>query len=115
MTRDAIERLRGFRDVSKRLLGSPHIPRLLADGPPLRTSPPPAVGVVTLDYPAPSEEAFLAAGEEVVRRSDTLCAIWNRKPAGGVGGTADVVHYVRKKGITVVHVNPIVATVRTLV
>lgn len=73
-----------------------------------------AAAVVTLDHSAPSEEAFLAAGEEVVRRSDALFAIWNGKPAGGVGGTADVVHYARKRGIPVVHVNPTAATVQTL-
>jgi hypothetical protein len=73
-----------------------------------------AAEVVTLDHPAPSEEAFLAAGEEVVRRSDMLFAIWNGKPAAGLGGTADVVNYARKKGIPVVHVDLTESTVRIL-
>lgn len=49
----------------------------------------------TLSYPEPSEEAFLAAGHRVVDNSDVLIAVWDGRPAGGKGGTADIVDYAR--------------------
>jgi hypothetical protein len=70
--------------------------RLLAD----------ATDVVELDYPRPSEKAFFAAGRRVVDMSDELLAIWDGKPARGLGGTADVVAYAREQGKPVVIVWP---------
>lgn len=52
------------------------------------------------------EEAYLAAGRLVVDRSDLIIAVWNGRPAAGLGGTADVVRYARKHGKDVVHLNP---------
>jgi hypothetical protein len=52
------------------------------------------------------EESYMAAGERVVQLSDLLVAVWNGLPAAGLGGTADVVAYARKRGTPVVHVNP---------
>jgi len=57
-----------------------------------------AVRVVTLPYPEPSEQAFLAAGQALVDRCDHLFAVWDGRPARGVGGTADVVAYARSRG-----------------
>lgn len=57
--------------------------------------------VETLDYARPSEEAFLNAGRAVVDNSDLLIAVWDGEPAKGKGGTADVVHYARSRGIEV--------------
>jgi hypothetical protein len=54
--------------------------------------------VTTLDYPEPSEEAFMAAGKNIVDRSEMLLAIWDGRPARGLGGTADVVRYARSTG-----------------
>jgi hypothetical protein len=54
-----------------------------------------------LPFERPSEQAYWAAGREVVRRSDRLLAIWDGQPAGGLGGTADVVGYARQLGRTV--------------
>jgi hypothetical protein len=54
--------------------------------------------VITLPYPRPSEEAYLAAGQAVVDRCDHLFAIWDGRPARGPGGTADVVGYARSRG-----------------
>jgi hypothetical protein len=54
--------------------------------------------VITLPYPAPSEEAYLAAGQTVVDRSDHLFAVWDGRPARGRGGTADIVGYARSQG-----------------
>jgi hypothetical protein len=57
-----------------------------------------AHAVTRLDYAEPSEEAFLAAGKSVVDNCDVLIAVWDGKPARGLGGTADVVRYARDTG-----------------
>lgn len=51
--------------------------------------------VETLEYPEPSEDAFLAAGKRVVDLCDLLVAVWDGQAAQGRGGTADVVEYAR--------------------
>jgi hypothetical protein len=60
-----------------------------------------AAGVETLDFPQPSEDAFLEAGRRVVDHSDLLIAIWDGKPAQGRGGTADIVRYARRRGVQI--------------
>jgi len=55
-----------------------------------------AADVETLDYPAPSEEAYLAAGKRVVDLSDRLIAVWDGQAARGLGGTADIVTYAHQ-------------------
>ncbi|HEV7886091.1 MAG TPA: hypothetical protein VGO92_00920 [Acidimicrobiales bacterium] len=57
-----------------------------------------AATVVQMPYDEPNEEAFWAAGQEVVRRCDHLIAIWDGEAAAGLGGTADVVQYARQLG-----------------
>jgi hypothetical protein len=54
--------------------------------------------VTRLAYAEPSEEAFLAAGQSVVDNCDVLIAVWDGKPARGLGGTADIVRYARDTG-----------------
>jgi hypothetical protein len=54
--------------------------------------------VITLPYPKPCEQAFLAAGVVLVERCDHLFAIWDGRPARGLGGTADIVAYARARG-----------------
>lgn len=54
-----------------------------------------------LAFSAPGEEAYMAAGQEVVDKSDILLAVWDGKPAGGKGGTADVVAYAQRRGMDV--------------
>jgi hypothetical protein len=54
--------------------------------------------VTTLPYPEPSEQAFLAAGHAVVERCDHLFAIWDGRPARGLGGTAEIVSYAQARG-----------------
>ncbi|MGH9896195.1 MAG: hypothetical protein ACREA0_30225 [bacterium] len=60
-----------------------------------------------LEYPEPSEEAFLAAGRRVVDTCDVLVAVWDGQPAKGLGGTADIVQYARRQGISVEVVWPV--------
>ena len=59
---------------------------------------------VTLDFAEPTEEAFMAAGEEVIRHSEVVIAVWDGQPAKGLGGTADAVAYARdlEKDVVVV-------------
>jgi hypothetical protein len=55
----------------------------------------------TLDFDAPSDAAYLAAGKHVVELSDELVAVWDRKPARGVGGTGDIVAYARARNVPI--------------
>ena len=50
------------------------------------------------------EAAYLRAGRDVVDRSDLLIALWDGRPAHGVGGTADIVAYARDTGVAVLTV-----------
>jgi hypothetical protein len=56
---------------------------------------------INLDYIEPSEQAFWAAGKRIVEEAGLLLAVWDGKPAGGLGGTADVVRFAREQGVTV--------------
>lgn len=58
------------------------------------------------------EEAFFAAGKRIVDSCEKLFAVWNGEPAGGLGGTADVVEYARAKQVPIVHINPIIRAVK---
>lgn len=66
--------------------------------------------IVKLDYVAPTEEAFWAAGQRVVLESERVVAVWDGKPAGGLGGTADVVEFARERGVHVDVVWPLGAS-----
>jgi hypothetical protein len=57
--------------------------------------------VERLPFVESTEQAHLAAGQAVVDRSERLVAVWDGKPARGIGGTADVVSYARQKGVPV--------------
>ncbi|MFC6082736.1 hypothetical protein [Sphaerisporangium aureirubrum] len=46
-------------------------------------------------------ESFMAASEFMLRGADELFAVWDGRPALGLGGTGDVVTYARRKGIKV--------------
>jgi hypothetical protein len=52
------------------------------------------------------EEAYLGAGRRVVDLCELLVAVWDGKPAAGLGGTGDVVEYAHKIQRNVVHLNP---------
>ena len=65
-----------------------------------------AVDTAQLSYPEPSEEAYWAAGKRIVDMAEILIAVWDGRPAGGLGGTADVVEYAQKQGTKVLRVWP---------
>ena len=55
----------------------------------------------TLPFATPSEDAYLAAGEQVVQQCDLLFAVWDGAQAAGKGGTGDVVAYARSRDVKV--------------
>jgi hypothetical protein len=61
-----------------------------------------------------NREAYFKAGKQVVNRSEMLLAVWDGKPAAGLGGTADAVSYARHCGKLIVHLNPINQTVNKI-
>lgn len=65
-----------------------------------------ATNVIVLDFPGPSQEAFLAAGIHVVKHSGLLVTLWNGKAAIGKGGTGDIVAYAREQRLPVIHIHP---------
>lgn len=50
--------------------------------------------------------AYAAAGRWVVDHCDVLLALWDGRPEEGPGGTAEIVRYAKKKGRTVVWIDP---------
>jgi len=54
-----------------------------------------------MPFDEPSEKAYYAAGQRIVDMCDLLLAVWDGRPAGGLGGTADVVAAARTKGKTI--------------
>jgi hypothetical protein len=75
-----------------------------------------AANVTVLPRTGDDEECFFEAGKAVVRRSDLLVAIWDGKPARGLGGTADIVRFAREeKRVEIKWINPEAkASVRTI-
>jgi hypothetical protein len=59
-----------------------------------------------LPYPQPSEQAFYAAGRYVAENCDVLFAIWDGKPAKGLGGTGDIVEYAMSLDKHIICLNP---------
>ncbi len=53
------------------------------------------------------EAGYFAAGKKVVWFSEVLIAVWDDKPAAGLGGTADVVTFAQQNLKKVLHINPI--------
>jgi hypothetical protein len=69
-----------------------------------------SIDTVRLPFQEPSEEAYWAAGKRVVDVADTLIAVWDGQPAGGLGGTADVVEYAQTQNKKVLRVWPLGAS-----
>lgn len=60
----------------------------------------------TLDWPEPSEDAYLSAGRLIVDRSDLLLAIWDGERPRGRGGTGDIVKYAEHEFVPTVVIWP---------
>ncbi|MGC9994109.1 MAG: hypothetical protein ABSE79_02225 [Terriglobia bacterium] len=57
------------------------------------------------------EEAFLRAGKFIVENCDLLIAVWDGAAAKGLGGTADVVAFAKRKRRPIFHINPFTKSV----
>lgn len=64
----------------------------------------------TLTFAGTKEQSYLLAGQYVADHSELLIAVWNGKPAAGLGGTADVVSYALSGGKAVYQINPVTRT-----
>ncbi|MER5746746.1 hypothetical protein ACFV97_33730 [Streptomyces sp. NPDC059913] len=53
---------------------------------------------VRLGYPHSTDEAYYAAGTYIADHCDRLLAVWDGRPARGLGGTGDIVTYARSLG-----------------
>ncbi|MFL6213398.1 MAG: hypothetical protein ACJ74J_05825 [Blastocatellia bacterium] len=60
-----------------------------------------------LERQGSDEDAYFAAGKRVVDLSELVLAVWNGKPAAGLGGTADVVRYAIQQRKRIIHLDPI--------
>ncbi len=67
-----------------------------------------------LDNLEPSEDAYMAAGKDIVDSVDVLVAVWDGVSAAGNGGTDDVVEYAIKRKRPVIHINPVTLQVQRL-
>jgi hypothetical protein len=56
---------------------------------------------IELPAEATHEEAYYAAGRWIVDHADRMVAVWDGRPARGLGGTGDVVAYARRTGVPV--------------
>lgn len=65
-----------------------------------------ASGVDTLPGASSNEESYLCAGKTVVDRASLMIAVWDGKPAGGLGGTADIVAYAQQRSKPFIQINP---------
>ncbi|WP_336205692.1 hypothetical protein [Nonomuraea sp. LPB2021202275-12-8] len=54
-----------------------------------------------LPFELPSPEAYASANGLLLKGADVLLAVWDGRPAKGVGGTADVVREARSRAIEV--------------
>ncbi|MFE3603089.1 hypothetical protein ACFXP3_31425 [Streptomyces sp. NPDC059096] len=53
---------------------------------------------VRMAYPHSTDEAYYAAGTYIADHCDRLLAVWDGRPARGLGGTGDIVRYARERG-----------------
>ncbi|MFJ2177853.1 hypothetical protein ACIOHE_33800 [Streptomyces sp. NPDC087851] len=53
---------------------------------------------VRMAYPHSTDEAYYAAGTYIADNCDRLLAVWDGRPARGLGGTGDIVRYARERG-----------------
>ncbi|MDQ7904763.1 hypothetical protein RB614_09550 [Phytohabitans sp. ZYX-F-186] len=65
-----------------------------------------AIQVARMPFQYSNRQAFRAASEELLRRSDVLFAVWDGQPSHHLGDTADVVRVARGLGVPVVVVWP---------
>lgn len=65
-----------------------------------------AVNVHTMPFVESSRDAYMAASEHILSSVDMMMAVWDGQPAGGHGGTGDVVQAARERGVPVTVIWP---------
>jgi hypothetical protein len=55
--------------------------------------------IIELPYLTSREESYIAAGNYILDRCDVLIAIWDGQVAKGKGGTGEIVHIARERGL----------------
>lgn len=70
-----------------------------------------AIKVEVLQRKGTNEEAYMEAGKQIVDKADLMLAVWDGKPAAGLGGTADIVCYAQHEKKRLIHLNPYERTV----
>ena len=58
-----------------------------------------------------AEGAYMQTGILTVERADIMVVVWDGKPAAGLGGTGDVVAYVRELGKPLIIIDPASGTI----
>jgi hypothetical protein len=71
-----------------------------------------AFQVKQMDCNKATESAFYQASQYIVDCCDILFAVWNSQPSKGFGGTADVVSYADKQHKKIIHLNPLLKTIK---
>lgn len=66
-----------------------------------------ASATTVLEKRESKEDAYFEAGKKVVDAADVLLAIWDGKPARGLGGTADIVEYAQQENKQIIRLDPI--------
>lgn len=61
--------------------------------------------IVKMPFKEPTGEAFYEASKYLVNEIDLLIAVWDNKPAKGLGGTADVIKYAKNLNKGIFHIN----------
>lgn len=65
-----------------------------------------AYKVEVLEATHTKENSYYNAGKYLVDISERVIAVWDGKPAVGLGGTGDIVHYAEQTGTPIYHINP---------
>jgi hypothetical protein len=66
-----------------------------------------AQNVEEIGSAASDDEAYMEVGERTVEQADIVIAVWDGKPAAGLGGTADAVAHARMLDKPLIWINPV--------
>lgn len=67
--------------------------------------------VQTLQKLGSDQQSYFQAGKRIVELADLILAVWDGKPAAGLGGTADIVQYAEEIGRHWIQIDPDTCTV----
>jgi hypothetical protein len=66
-----------------------------------------ASAITVLEKKQSNQQSYFEAGKKVVDTTELLLAVWDKKPAKGLGGTADIVEYASQRQKDVICIDPI--------